>query len=159
MPRRLRHPRCGMRRRGFAMIEVILTLLILGLAIAAFMRSFTQSLDSAKRMEVQTQAVFFAEQLMGEFEITPPQEGDETGGFGDAYKAFSWTTEVEYEEPQYGKVEGDDNIKRYAPLRRVHLEIQYDDGVHTAFTALRLDTAIVGFEKFSLQSKRSYADY
>ena len=146
---------------GFVLLEVLLSLTILAIAVAAFMRSFTSSLQATSLMEVRTQAIFFADQLMDEFEIFPPASNEQTeGGFGDAYAEFSWWVDVEIVDPRYRLRDEPDGIDQYFAMRNYTLEIRYDDGTKEDGTsALRLDSAIIGFEKFSQQSKLSYANY
>jgi hypothetical protein len=145
---------------GFVLLEVIISLTILGFAVAALMRSFTLSFDAARTMEVQTQAMFFADQLMDYFEIMPPAEGVQVGGFGDDYKFYSYRVEVRYERPEYRDLDIPANIEQLFLLRRYKLQIFYDNGrLKNAVTALTLESAIIGFEKFSYQSKMTYANF
>ena len=150
----MKHP---MRQRpGFVLLEVLVSLLILGVSLAAIMRSFTRSLAAVQVMEVQTQAQFFAMQLMHEFEINPPIEGNSTGNFGDDFKNYSWEITVRYVQPKYGRLAGVKDVERFFPMREVSLTIRYNDGTHKPLTPLSMETAIVGFEKMSSETKRSY---
>jgi type II secretory pathway pseudopilin PulG len=146
---------------GFVMMEVLIALVILGLSLTAFLHSFTQSLSTAKTLEIQTQAMFFAKQLMDEFEIVPPHYGTHEGGFGDDYAAFSWKLDLELDdEPNYDDVgSAEDFIDQYFTMRIYHIEIHYDDGDHKSFKAFETDSAIIGFEKFSRESKKSYGNF
>jgi hypothetical protein len=123
------------------------------------MRSFTQSLSAARRMEIQIQAAFLADRLMNELEIKSPPEGMTQGSFEDENALFSYRVTMTYEDPDYGKVDGDDNIEQFFPVRRLEIEIDYDDKAHTPFQALKMQTALLGFEKFSYPSKQSYANF
>lgn len=152
-------PRRSPRTNGFVLLEVLLSLMILGIAVAAFMRSFTQSLAAAKRIEVQSQAALLARKLMDQMEMTPPADGSSDGDFGTNYPAYTYRVTMEYEEPNYGKLDGDDGIEQYYAMRQVEIEINYDDKVHTPFQALRMTTALSGFEKFTYQSKQSYMNF
>ena len=147
------------RRRGFVLMEVIVSLTILGFAAAVCMRSFTQSIAASRIMEVQTQAQFFAQQLMHEFEIKPPDPGKKEGGFGDDYKNYSFFVEVSLVDPRYRRQDRNDGIEQFFALREVDLEIRYDDGVHKPMVPIKLSTAIVGFEKYSHATKESYGFY
>lgn len=148
------------RARGFVMLEVILAITILGMAAFAFMHSFTQSLKAARMMEIQSQATLFARQLCEEFEYFPPEQGESEGGFGDAYWQYAYRVTMEYEEPDYDEGDLDfDAIDRFFPMRQLVIEIIYDDGEKDPFVALRVDTALVSFEQFSVESKRSYYNY
>ena len=155
----LRHfPRA--RRGSFVLLEVVISLTIMGFAVAALMRSFTLSLNAARTMEIQTQSMFFAEQLMEYFEIMPPFEGTQAGGFGDAYKNYSYRVDVRYMEPRYRGIDVPDNIDQLFKQRNYTLEIYYDNGrMRQPMTALRLESSIIGFEKFEVRSKASYANF
>jgi prepilin-type N-terminal cleavage/methylation domain-containing protein len=146
---------------GFVLLEVVIALLILGVTMAALLRSFNQSLKATRLMEVQTQAAFFARQLTEEFEITPPPAGDSEGGFGDAYRSYSFRANLTYVEPEY-KGLGDlaDGVSRFFPVRELTIDIYYDDGTRSQpLRVQHLSTALIGFEQFSQASKTSYLNY
>lgn len=146
-------------RRAFVLLEVIVSLAILGFAVGALMRSFTLSMGQAQRMQIQTQATFLAQQLLDEFEIFTPRQGKTEGGFGDDLAEFSYAVEMKYVFPKYRKVD-DSGVDRYFATKRYHLEVYYQkDNRSKRITAVVLDTAVVGFEKFSFQTKQSYAEY
>ncbi len=105
-------------RRGFVLLEVIISLTILAVTVAAVLRSFSQSLSALRILEVQTQAEFFAQQLLDEFEINPPREGVTEMGFGDDYAAYSYVVDVEYIAPDY-----DDTNRHDRPVVR-YLAVQ-----------------------------------
>lgn len=144
------------RRQGFVLIEVLVSLMILGVSLMAITRSLTQSMKAVRLIEIKTQAQFFAMQVMHEIEINQPFEGDDEGGFGDDYKEYSFRVHVEYERPNYGRIEGAREIDRFFPMRRVTIEINYQDKTHPRFTPLTVETALVGFEKMSMPTKQSY---
>lgn len=149
-------PTRARRRGGFVLLEVIVSLMILGIALSAVMRSFTQSLKAVRLMEVKTQAQFFAMQLIHQFEVDAPFAGKHVGGFGNDYKEYSFKVDVRYVAPKYPHLEGVKDVDRYFPIREMTIEIDYDDGVRPAFVPLTMETAIVGFEKMSPDTKRSY---
>lgn len=150
------------RSRAFVLLEVIVAMAILGVAVAAFMRSFTQSLHAAKQMEIHTQAQFFARQLLDEFEIFPPEEGETEGGFGEDYPFYFYRVDVRYVEPDYNRrvLEVPDDVEQLFAMREITLEIFYQDARMTdPVRPVHLETAIMGLEKFSFESKRSYANF
>lgn len=147
-------PRTG--RRSFVMLEVIVALTILGVSSMAFMRSFTQTLDAARRMENLTQGILLAQHVLGEFEVSEPWRGSHEGGFGEAYRNFWWQAEIFYEDPDYGREVEDDNVDQWYQLRYVDLTINFQDEIRDPYTVVRVPTAIIGFEKFSLNTKKSY---
>jgi type II secretory pathway pseudopilin PulG len=152
----------GFRRRlwrGFVLLEVILSLTILGFSVAAFMRSFNQSLQAARRMEIQTQAMFFAQQLLDYFEINPPKEGLSEGGFGEDYKYYFYEVDLSYENPEYDWKFDTDGVEQFFALRPYKIRIIYNDGMHKPYVAFTAESSIVGFEKFERASKAAYMNY
>ena len=141
-------------RRGFVLLEVIISLTILAVTVAAVLRSFSQSLSALRILEVQTQAEFFAHQLLDEFEINPPGEGVAEMGFGDDYAAYSYVVDVEYIAPDYDETNRHDEILRFMPMRVFTIEIFYDNGRNKPFRAITIDSAIMGFERFSIEARR-----
>ena len=141
------------RRGGFVLLEVIISLTILAVTVTAVLRSFSQSFSAARQLEVITQAAFFAQQLLDEFEINPPEEGENEGGFGDDYIDYYYIVDVEYEAPDYDETNRSDEIRTFFPLRRMRIDIYYDNGRNKAMRAISLDTAIMGFERFSSAAK------
>ena len=147
------------RGGGFALVEVILALTILGIAVSALMHSFTQSFQATRVMEIQTQAAMLAQQLMEEYEVRPPQEELIEAGFGPSYPTFWYQVRMEYVEPQYPRQGRQDReIEQYFAMRRLDITIHYRDltDPRRDFIPLRVSTAIVGFEKYSADTKRSY---
>lgn len=138
------------------LLEVLLSLAILGVSVAALMRSFNQSLSAARTMERQTQAQFFAQQLLHEFTIFPPEK---VGGFGDDYRNYSYRAKVRYVEPKYKKLDGKADIEQFFAMQEITIEIFYEDSEHKPNLLLRVDSALPGFEKYSAETKRSYNDF
>lgn len=142
---------------GFVLLEVIVSLTILGVAVAFLMRSFTDSFNSAKKMEIYTQASFLAQQLMDEFEVYPPAENKVEAGFGDSYPGYSYRATKTYVTPRYRLRGGNKEIERFFATRMLEIEIHYKDETSKDFVACKVSTSIVGFEKFSPQTKVSYS--
>ena len=109
--------RVASRGRGFVLLEVIIALTILTVTVSTVLRSFSQSLSAVRQVEVQTQAAFFAQQLLDEFEIFPPVEGAHEGGFGDDYWEYYWEATVDYEDPDYDEANQHDEVAQF--LRRM----------------------------------------
>ncbi|MEN6625369.1 MAG: type II secretion system protein [Candidatus Sumerlaeia bacterium] len=148
-----------LRRGAFVLLEVIVSLTILGMAVAALMRSFTQSFRAARIMEIETQASFLAQQLMDEFEVYPPM-GEKVieAGFGAGYPEYSYRVEKKYVEPHYKLPgSGKTDIEQFFAMRQLTIEIHYQDEAIALHPAIRVRTAIVGFEKFSTATKASYS--
>ncbi|MDB6028520.1 MAG: hypothetical protein JWM68_4743 [Verrucomicrobiales bacterium] len=80
-----------MRHGGFSLIEVMVAILILGVAIVGLTHGITTALASGKQSEFQTQAAMLAagqiETLRADGQLV---DGDETGDFGDDFPLFQW---------------------------------------------------------------------
>ena len=152
--------RCGNGvKRGFVLLEVLISLTILAVTVAAVLRSFSQSLSAINRLEVETQALFFANQLMDEFEINPPMEGETEGGFGDDYADYYFIVDTQYEYPEYDLRNRHDDVEQFFPLRTIKIDIFYDDGRRKKIRALSFESAIMGFERFSPEARQQNALY
>lgn len=161
-----RTPRFGSRSRparartpGFVLLEVILAITIMTFAIGAALRSFSQSLAAVRIMEVKSKAQYFAQQLLDEYELQPPVEGEYEGGFGDDFWEYTYRVEIQYEEQDYDSTARSSDIDRYVPMRLLSIEIVFDNGVHEPFVAATLKSAILGFEKFSQEARRQFQEY
>jgi general secretion pathway protein I len=148
------------KRASFALLEVIISLTILSVTVAAILRSFSLSFSAIRRLEVSTQAAFFAQQILDEYEIDPPTDDRRiTGGFGEDYIDYYFTAELTYVEPDYDDVNFNENINSFFPLRALRVEVYYDNGRNAPIRAISLDSAIMGFERFSIEHKRQFFLY
>jgi hypothetical protein len=145
------------RGKGFVLLEVIISMTILAATVAVVLRSFSQSLAAARQLEARTQAGFFARQLLDEFEINPPAEGVHEGGFGDDYREYSYVARVDYVEPDYRGLDVPQTIEEFYKIRELRIEIRFDDGRSAPITAASVESAIMGFERFSEQARQQQA--
>lgn len=78
-------------RAGFSLIEVVVAILILGVALAGLTEGITAALRSSKESEVQTSAVLLAEEQM---EMLRAQgdysDGESDGDFGSELPLYRW---------------------------------------------------------------------
>jgi prepilin-type N-terminal cleavage/methylation domain-containing protein len=76
---------------GFSLVEVMVAILILGVAVVGLTRGITTALDSSKESELQTTAAMFAagqiELLRAEGDI---ENGETDGDCGPELKAYRW---------------------------------------------------------------------
>jgi prepilin-type N-terminal cleavage/methylation domain-containing protein len=80
---------------GFSLLEVMIAILILGIAIVGFTQGITTALSSGKESELQTTASLFAagqiEQLRAEGGI---KDGDKDGDCGDDLPLYRWKQSI-----------------------------------------------------------------
>lgn len=90
----MRSRRAG-RRRGFTLLEVIVSLAVMGVGLVAVLEAFSAGLRLSLQDEFLTTATFLAagkmEEVIKETYITP---GTDEGDFGDEFPDFTWTVEI-----------------------------------------------------------------
>jgi len=162
------------RRSAFVLLEAIISIMILGVAIAALLRSFTVSLATVRRSQIVTTSCLLGQQVLEEFEVVPPQgdhdegkflspeqgeyETDETGDRGK-YRNYYWEVDIEEEEVDYPDVSFEGEIDEFETLTRIKLTIIYDDKKMKRFTPVHIETYLTNTEKFTYTSKRENKQY
>ena len=82
-------------KRGFTLIEVVVTLAILSLALPALIRSFTEAARGQAISENMTTALYLLKFQMAEIELQGyPDIGEEEGEFGED-SLYRWHSEVQ----------------------------------------------------------------
>ena len=105
---RLRASRDGLkgkmkRQRGFTLIEILVSLAILGVGLTVILELFSGGLRSAKISEEYTRAMWYGKDKMEEMLATRDlSEGVTEGNFDDR---FSWTSKVKKANPSLGQDE------------------------------------------------------
>jgi len=81
----------GRKQGAFSLIEVLIAILILGIALVGFVNGITTALSSHKDSEVQTVAVLLAsgrmEKIRADGEL---EDGESDGDWGDDYPTYQW---------------------------------------------------------------------
>jgi len=156
--------------KSYILLEVIVSMAILGVAIAALLRSFTVSLASAKRAQIITIACLLSQQVIDEFEVVPPQDAHAEGNFippeadisqgegsparsSSLLKYFYWTVDVEEVEVDYPDFTFEGEHEEFENLTKMIVTIIYDDGRLRRFTPVRVETYLTSTEKFTFSSK------
>ncbi len=146
-----------LRRRhggGFALLEVILSMVILGISVATLMRSFQLSLSALKKNRVVTQATVLADQLLQDLELDPSGRTTASGTFEEqGYPQYSWSLRLTEEEPKYKGLRSSKNKVDMKTVRHAVIRITFDDGVSRRFTPLEVETYLLPLERWSYQSK------
>jgi len=147
-------PRPPLHSRAFLLLEVLLSLGILGLAAAVLLRSYALGANSLVKSEAITVACMLAEGLMDEFEIFPPQSSRGSGDFGDNYPGYRWEVKVDRERMRYNHVSGAVNPKVMDELVTYTVTIVYQpQGAPKAFVPLRFAYHPSMVELFSASAK------
>lgn len=94
-------------RRAFVLLEVLVSIVIVGVAMVAMMRGFVVSLDTLKKVRMNEQAIYLAKSLMDDLMIEPPDARKYSGvfsediRFGDAFEGWQWEIDVTSDAPRY----------------------------------------------------------
>jgi len=158
-------------RAGFVLLEVILSIIILGIAVSAFLRSFTVSLAAAKKAQIVTTACLLCQQVIEEYEVIPPQDDHSEGTFGTSsdelylgsdyknkgtttFENYYWVVDVEDVEVEYPDITFESSDEEYDMLTKITVSIIYDDGRLKRFTPVTVETYLTNTEKFTYASKK-----
>ncbi|WP_169829540.1 type IV pilus modification PilV family protein [Desulfatibacillum aliphaticivorans] len=87
---------------GFTLLEMIISLLILGVALSTIFRLQSMSIMMAGNVQFETVAPMLAQKKMAEYMMTEPDElASDSGDFGDEYPNYSWSATVDEMESEY----------------------------------------------------------
>jgi general secretion pathway protein I len=141
------------RGRGFVLLEVIVSMVILGIAVTTLLRSFTMSLAALKRNQVLMQATVLADQLLQDMELDPPARSGAQGSFEEqGYPQYSWSLSYKEEEPRYRTATTKQKVD-IKPLRHATLRITFDDGHTKRFSPIETEVYLMPIERWNYQSK------
>lgn len=127
-------------------------MVILGISIAAIMRSFTLSMAAIRKNDVSTQAYILAETLLQDLETEPLVKGVQNGDFSDdGFPAYSWEIKVEKEDIKYPALKSKPSNLR--GITKAELKVTYNDGRNAIQTPVVVDLIFPPVERFSFESK------
>jgi prepilin-type N-terminal cleavage/methylation domain-containing protein len=160
------HPRAlaGRGLRGFVLLEILVSVVILGIALAAMLQCFTNGLKAVRRDRVITDAVFLAQSVLDDFEIRPPEEDAETieGDFGPEFANFRFVARFESVEIDYRdrKLDTGQMGMEFEPMRKVDLRVYHEppDG-RKPVQLLHVQSYLTGIEKYAPSTKFANALY
>ena len=144
-------------RRGFTLLEVLVSLAILAVALTMIMRSFTTSLRAANLEERVAVATMLARSLVEEYEIMPPPVGTSSGEFGKTSPGFSYEVTYEEETIDYRDVPSLDEVGKMVPLKRIAVDIYYRPSASKEAKpkrVIRVETAITGSERYTFEARK-----
>ncbi len=139
---------------GFVLIEVMVSLVILGISVAALMQSFTISLTAIRKNEIVTQACVLAESVLQLAEVQPPAGRKTEGTFEEeGFPRYSYKMEYADEEIKYRNLKNSAKDAELEPLRHIRLTITYTDGRLKTFVPVEVETFLLPLERFTQRSK------
>lgn len=142
-------------RRAFMLLEVIVSLVILGVSVAAIMRSFTVSMKAIRRNDITTQACVLAEGFLQDLELDPDKARSGRGNFADeGCPDYYWELTVQDEEVRYKSLQTKVKTKDLRGIRHATLTITYqNETMRTPTQALEVHLYLLPIERFRFDSK------
>lgn len=140
--------------KGFVLLEVMVSLIILAVALGTSLRAFTHSITSLRRIEATTTGMFLAEQMMSEIELLPRKDGEYEGEFGELFPHYYYELTVERQEIEYTELEFDGDLDEFEPLFWFELKVYYDNGRQKPVKVIDAESYLMGAELFSSKSKQ-----
>lgn len=136
------------------LLEVIVAMVILGIAIATMMRSFTLSLDAIRRNDVSTQATVLAETLLQSLEAEPPEPKKRlTGSFeAEGFPRFRYEVESSEEKIKY-RLNTNTRVDDLRDLQVVRLKMLYENSRGQDPVPVEGYLVLAPLERFSYESK------
>jgi len=137
------------------LLEVIVALVILGVSVAAIMRSFTVSMKAIRRNDITTQACVLAEGLLQDIELEPDKARTGRGTFEEeGYPDYSWELTVQDEEVRYRHLQTKVKTRDLRGLRHVTLTIDYQNAsMRSPMRVLEVHQYLMPIERFRFDSK------
>ncbi|MCC6547044.1 type II secretion system protein [Candidatus Sumerlaeota bacterium] len=142
------------KQRAFVLLEILVSIVIIAVALVAIMKGFVLSLDSLKRIRMNEKAFVLARSLMDDLILEPPAEGSFEGNFaddprfGEIYAGWSWSLEVEPEEPDYDERPRGRLTQDLEEVYNAELKIKYQ-GENESRTYLNISTILIDADVFS----------
>jgi len=137
------------------LLEVIVSLVIMGISVAAIMRSFTVSMNAIRRNDVVTQGCVLAEGLLQEIELEPDKARTSRGTFEqEGYPDYSWHLTVQEEEVRYRSLKTKVKARDLRALKHAMLTVTYQNAsMRAPSTVVELHTCLLPIERFRFDSK------
>jgi prepilin-type N-terminal cleavage/methylation domain-containing protein len=139
---------------GFALMEVLVSLVILGLTVAAVMQSFTMSVKAIRRNDMVTQACMLAETLIQDLNVQPPTTRFINGNFeAMGFPQYSYEVETREEEPNARDAGAKTSIEGLRSLVICRMKIRYTDSQTRMSDVLSSTFLLMPIERFSAEAK------
>jgi prepilin-type N-terminal cleavage/methylation domain-containing protein len=142
------------RTGGFALLEVLVSLVILGITVAAVMQSFTISVQAIRKNDRVTIACMLAETLIQDLNVQPPTTRFINGNFESMGHAdFSYEVETREEEPNSRDLGARASIEGLRPLVLCRLKLRHTDKMGRPSDVLDTTFLLMPLERFSPDAK------
>jgi hypothetical protein len=140
--------------RSFVLLEILVAMALLGIAMAATLRCYTNSLKALSEDRRVTQGVLLAQSILEDFEIEAPENEHVEGNFAPDFPEFSYVADFESVEIRYRDLELRLSGKKFDPLRKVKLDVFYQALDGSKFVrVVHLETYLTGLEKYAPNTK------
>ncbi|MBX7245888.1 MAG: type II secretion system GspH family protein [Candidatus Sumerlaeaceae bacterium] len=142
---------CG----GFILLEVLISMVILGLSVATIMRSFTLSMSAVRRNDVTTRGCVLAQSLLQDLELNPPKSKSVHGDFSEqGFPAYSYDLKFDEEEIRYRGLKTKAKVTDLKPLKYGKVAVYYNDPrQERPVLVVETEFYIPTFERFEYRSK------
>lgn len=141
------------RSGGFVLLEVIVSMVIMGVAMATMMRSFTLSIAAIRNNDVTTQATVLAETALQSMEAEPPGKGKTTGSFEvDGFPQYGYEVETKEEKIKY-RLKTQSKVDGLRDLKISRMKVSYKDPRGKLHYPVEAYLVIPPLERFSYESK------
>lgn len=143
----------GRHNGGFVLLEVIVSMVILGIAMATMMRSFTLSISAIRNNDVTTQATVLAETALQTIEAEPPEKGKTHGDFElEGKPNFGFELDTTEEKLKY-RIKTQSRPENLRSLKICRLQITHLDSHDRLTNPVEAYLVIPPLERFSYESK------
>lgn len=145
-------------RRAFVLLEVLVSIVIVGVAMVAMMRGFILSLDTLKKVRMNEQAIYLAKSLLDDLMIEPPDARNYEGEFsddirfGEDFEGWFWEIDVTSEEPRYQERPSGRLPQKLEQIYSAEVRVIHEDQNGDRRTYLTLQTLLMEPDIFSMQS-------
>lgn len=142
---------------AFVLLEVLVSLAIMGVALSMVLRSFSLSMKASSQAKRTTIGVMLARSLIEEWEIVPPREGFTSGDFGEKYPGYFYQCELQNLALDYPDASLHEETNALAQLPRVSLTVFFatererDRGERAQ--VIHLESALTGAERFNAMAR------
>lgn len=148
------------RARGFVLLEVMISIVIIAIAVVALLKGFVISLDRLNKIRREEQALYLARSVMDDLQLNPPPARTFEGNFsddpryGDDFTGWRYRIEVEAEEPDYTERPAGTINQDLEQIYYVHLEIllAQDERSREATPVISVYTALMEADVFGTKA-------